>query len=77
MNSPFRCKDCTERYPGCHDRCEQYQAAKALNDKRRHDAYVKNQASMYQYKHIGNVRNDQAKRRKGQAGYYRFSKGTG
>lgn len=22
------CKDCKKRYPGCHDHCEKYQAAK-------------------------------------------------
>lgn len=22
------CKDCKKRYPGCHDRCESYQAYK-------------------------------------------------
>ena len=22
------CRDCSDRYPGCHDHCEKYQAAK-------------------------------------------------
>lgn len=26
------CKDCADRYPGCHDRCSGYQSWKAEND---------------------------------------------
>ena len=26
------CKDCTERYPACHDHCQQYRAEKKKND---------------------------------------------
>lgn len=25
----FTCKGCPERHPGCHDKCEKYQAEKA------------------------------------------------
>lgn len=25
----FPCKDCADRYPGCHDHCERYKAEKA------------------------------------------------
>lgn len=25
------CKDCQERYPACHDKCEKYQAERAEN----------------------------------------------
>jgi hypothetical protein len=25
----FTCKDCPNRYPGCHDKCEKYQREKA------------------------------------------------
>lgn len=35
------CKDCNERYLGCHDSCEKYQAFKAqcrsVNNKERED----------------------------------------
>lgn len=27
-SSSFPCKDCTKRYLGCHDRCEDYQSIK-------------------------------------------------
>lgn len=27
----FHCKECTDRYPGCHDKCEKYLEAKALH----------------------------------------------
>ena len=76
--NPFKCcMGCTDRYPGCHGHCDRYQEAKLINEKRKHDEYLKNQASMYLYKHVGNVLDDQAKRRKGCAGYQRFSKGSG
>lgn len=32
-NSPFTCKDCPDRYPGCHDKCEKYRKEKAEWDK--------------------------------------------
>ena len=73
----FRCKDCTRRHPGCHATCEQYKEDVALNEKRKHEEYMKNQASMYIYKHVGDVLDNRAKSRKAQSGYMRFSKGTG
>lgn len=24
QKAEFSCKDCTDRYPGCHDKCEKY-----------------------------------------------------
>ena len=32
-NNPFTCKDCPNRYPGCHDKCEKYQKEKAEWDR--------------------------------------------
>ena len=29
------CKDCPDRYPACHDKCEKYKTAKAEWDERR------------------------------------------
>lgn len=42
----FTCKDCPSRYPGCHDKCERYQAEKksyeeAKELKRQQDAVRK------------------------------------
>ena len=30
----FTCKDCPTRHPGCHDKCEKYQAEKKTHDAR-------------------------------------------
>ena len=30
----FTCKDCQNRQPGCHDKCEKYQAEKKTHDAR-------------------------------------------
>ena len=32
MKAKFSCKDCTERYLGCHDSCESYLATKKHNE---------------------------------------------
>lgn len=44
MTPPVRsCKDCTDRFPGCHDRCERYKADKAANEavkQARHDEWL-------------------------------------
>lgn len=77
MDSPFRCKGCTKRYPGCHDHCEQYQEDKAINDKRKHDERLRKEATSYIYENVGKIYASQAKRRRDQAGYMRFSKGSG
>lgn len=31
----FPCKDCHDRQPGCHDRCERYSAVKAKAEARK------------------------------------------
>ena len=30
----FTCKDCDQRHPGCHDKCEKYQAEKKAYEER-------------------------------------------
>ena len=30
----FTCKDCPDRYPGCHDKCEKYQAENEIHKAR-------------------------------------------
>ena len=73
----FRCKDCTDRYPGCHDHCEKYKEDKAAHDKRRYEERLQREASMYIYSHVGDVLDCVAKRRRDKAGYSRFGKRTG
>lgn len=36
------CKDCPDRYLGCHDHCDRYQAEKAKSDKEREEWVKKN-----------------------------------
>lgn len=31
----YPCKDCAQRAPGCHDRCERFKAAKKTNENRK------------------------------------------
>lgn len=35
MANDMPCKDCKERYLGCHSKCEKYQNAKKRNDELR------------------------------------------
>ena len=32
---PFTCKDCPDRYPGCHDHCKKYKREKEIWDKQK------------------------------------------
>ena len=41
MATVFSCKDCGDRYPGCHDKCEKYKAEKAAHDERKAQEYQK------------------------------------
>ena len=41
------CRDCTERYPGCHDRCEKYQTQRKLVMEERRDLHKDSPYSQY------------------------------
>ena len=59
-NLPFTCgKDCPNRYPGCHGKCEKYLAEKAAWDKRKAEVQARNVAAGYS--------SDQVRKRKDQA----------
>ena len=75
MAGIFRCKGCTERYPGCHDHCKQYQEDKAANEKRKAEEYMRSQASAYTCMNILKVRNCQAVSKRDKAGMSYFRKG--
>ena len=55
------CRDCTERYPACHDYCERYQVA--LDDWNERKAMKKKADEFYIYK-IENIRKDEKRRRR-------------
>lgn len=37
MTGIFSCKDCQDRYVGCHSKCEKYKAKKELHEKRKQE----------------------------------------
>ena len=41
------CKDCQEREPGCHDRCEKYQEFQKKNAAERDRRYRENEVDRY------------------------------
>lgn len=41
------CKDCKERYVGCHDKCEEYQRFKKLNEEEKLKARLESEARYY------------------------------
>lgn len=75
MAYEYRCKDCTERHAGCHAACEKYAEDKAKHDKLKREERVKNLAKTYTYSNVGKVLDNQAKRRKSNAGRMWFRKG--
>lgn len=46
------CKDCTKRYPGCHDKCEAYQTS--VREHRERKSHIENakRVDMEWVKHI-------------------------
>ena len=65
---PFTCKDCPNRYPGCHGKCEKYLAEKAFYRKRKEDIRTRNAAVGYTVDEIRKKRDRAAKRRRGASG---------
>lgn len=63
-NMPFPCKDCPDRYPGCHDHCEQYKAAKAEYDRCKARADADREVRLYTEHGILRSRDKNAKRKK-------------
>ena len=37
MGGSFTCKDCKDRYVGCHSKCENYKKQKELHEKRKQE----------------------------------------
>lgn len=58
-NVGMNCKNCTERYPGCHDRCERYQSAvkerNAQRQKLKKMAAVENEYIAYKSQRRGQI----------------------
>lgn len=59
------CKDCTDRYPGCHDKCVVYREyKKALEEEKRKISEIKNRHEEHQSFRAERVR--KMRRRRGQ-----------
>lgn len=65
----FSCKDCTERYVGCHSNCEKYQLEWEINEKRKKDLKVKREINKYTNDAISERVGKEAIRKK-RAGWY-------
>lgn len=68
-NAPFTCNDCTNRHPGCHDKCEKYNREKAEWERRKAIRDRDKDAWYYTNKTIANLRDANAKSRKKFSGY--------
>lgn len=58
------CKDCTDRYPACHDHCERYRTEKAT-EQQAIDNYKSKNSGSYQLKQIYSDRKVKKMRRYG------------
>lgn len=62
MYNPFiACKDCANRYPGCHGKCETYIKAKAEHDRLRAADMLEKDIWSYAAKTINAKRDADAK----------------
>ena len=58
------CKDCSDRFPGCHDKCERYKADKEAREaekKAKHDEWL---CRSYQVEHRLKWKAKQAKKKR-------------
>lgn len=66
------CKDCTERYLGCHDHCEKFRADKAEDNRLKALAQEEMLYKRYAITRSYKRRDDDAIRKKRHSGYSRF-----
>lgn len=71
---PFPCKNCPDRYPACHEKCEKYQKVKVARDERREAIRKENTAIGYIVDGVRNKQDRIAKRRKEIAGMRKTSR---
>lgn len=71
MSTIFSCKNCQDRYPGCHSHCEKYQKEKAEHDKRKSEIYKEKFISYYTIGSICRKKNAAAIHKKGNRRYSR------
>lgn len=74
MISPFPCKDCPDRHPACHDKCEKYLEVKRARDEKKEADRTKNEATYYTALSVWHKKERNAKRRKAVAGIRKTSR---
>lgn len=70
----FPCKNCPKRYPGCHDKCEDYQKAKHENDSARKALQSKRNIEAYSIDLIRDRRDRFARHRRDGSGKRHFDR---
>lgn len=67
----FSCKDCRERYVGCHSKCETYKREWEANEKRKKDLKIEREINEYTNDSVSKWLNKQAVRKKHASWYGR------
>ena len=70
---PFTCKDCPDRYPGCHSNCNKYKREKAIWDKQKAQEAFEKDFDYYVGQSVADKRNAAAKWKKANRGRKYFS----
>lgn len=65
---PFPCKNCPDRYPACHDKCEKYLTVKRARDEKKEAIRRDKFPNEYTIKRVLDKKDIAAKRRKSVAG---------
>ena len=71
---PFPCKNCPDRHPACHDRCDKYLAVKRARDEKKDTIKKENAAVGYIVDSVRNKKDRMAKHRKDIAGVRKSSR---
>ena len=74
MPLPFPCKNCPDRYIGCHSKCEKYLTAKSNHEKRKAEIRLQREAAVYLQDRIAKNVNNAAKTHRDNRNYKRFRK---
>lgn len=68
----FTCKDCPNRYPGCHGKCEKYKQEKEAWNKLNAEANKGKDADYYVMHQVLRNRDRAEKKRRERKGYHKF-----
>ena len=71
-NYEFSCKNCTDRYPGCHGNCKNYKEEGAAYDEKKAEFNRQRDARRYTSNSIAASIDAEAKQRKNNRGYKNF-----